>query len=287
MLDVAAVEVAYSATVQALRGVTLHVAATDVVAVLGSNGAGKTTLLRAASGTLGMHRARVTAGSITFEGKNLVGRDAADIVRLGLVHVPEGRHVFGRLTVEENLRAGALSVRDRAARAAARRRVYELFPRLAERRDSRAVLLSGGEQQMLAIGRALMSSPRMLLLDEPSLGLAPKIVGRIGEVIREINRQGTTVVLVEQNASMALSVARTAFVLELGRVSLSGPAAQLAASDEITRLYLAGDGTTAAGGRRPAAAGSAPDGGAPARPTLTPWNPGGRRRARGQVGGRR
>ncbi|GAC1602172.1 MAG: hypothetical protein NVS3B21_30190 [Acidimicrobiales bacterium] len=159
-------------------------------------------------------------------------------MRLGLVQVPEGRRIFGRLNVEENLRAGGIASRDRAAKERAQSRVFELFPVLAARRKQRAVLLSGGEQQMLAIGRALMASPELLLLDEPSLGLAPIIVGQIGEVIREIHRQGTSVLLVEQNARMALSVADSAFVLDVGKVSLHGSAAELSATDEVQRLYL-------------------------------------------------
>ena len=169
----------------------------------------------------------------------------------GLVQVPEGRRIFTRLTVEENLRAGRLAVKDRGEKSADYDRIYDMFPVLADRRAQRAGLLSGGEQQMLAMGRGLMSRPRLLLLDEPSLGLAPRIIGQIGEVIREINRQGTAVLLVEQNATMALGVADTAFVLDVGRVSLSGSAAELATSDAVQRLYLGhgGEGETA---RRPA-----------------------------------
>jgi branched-chain amino acid transport system ATP-binding protein len=155
-----------------------------------------------------------------------------------VVQVPEGRRIFGRLTVEENLRAGGMGNGDRAAKASAYERVYDLFPVLAERRAQRGGLLSGGEQQMLAIGRALMASPRLLLLDEPSLGLAPRIIGQIGQVVAEINRQGTSVLLVEQNATMALGVADLAYVLDVGEVSLSGDARELASTDEVQRLYL-------------------------------------------------
>jgi ABC-type branched-subunit amino acid transport system ATPase component len=232
------VQVTYGGTVQALRGVDLDVGDGEVVAVLGSNGAGKTTLLRALSGTLRMHRGRVEKGSITFDGEGLAGKDPARIVGMGLVQVPEGRRIFTRLTVEENLRAGGLGSRDRAAKSKAEARVYDLFPVLADRRSQRAGLFSGGEQQMLAIGRGLMANPKLLLLDEPSLGLAPQMIGRIGEVIREIHRQGTAVLLVEQNATMALGVADSAFVLDIGRVSLSGSAAELAATDAVQRLYL-------------------------------------------------
>jgi branched-chain amino acid transport system ATP-binding protein len=170
-----------------------------------------------------------------------------------VVAVPEGRQVFARMTVEENLRAGGLGARSAAARSSARARIHELFPVLAQRAGQRAGLLSGGEQQMLAIGRALMSDPKLLLLDEPSLGLAPQLVGRIARTIREIHQQGTAVVLVEQNATMALEVADHAVVLEVGRVALSGPAAALAESDEVQRLYLGGHAESQAQAEREAA----------------------------------
>src|SRR4051794_4036300 len=192
LLDVRDLTVSYAGAVRALHGVSMSVAPGSVVAVLGSNGAGKSTLLRAISGTLGLQNGAVTGGSIRFADRDLAGVEPALVVRMGIVQVPEGRRIFGDLTVEENLRAGATTVKDRGARARARERVFELFPRLAERRTQRGVLLSGGEQQMLAIGRALMSEPKLMLLDEPSLGLAPKLVEQIGEVVREINRQGTS-----------------------------------------------------------------------------------------------
>jgi branched-chain amino acid transport system ATP-binding protein len=238
VLEVRDLVVTYGGAVQALRGVSLSVDEGAVVALLGSNGAGKTTLLRALSGTLRLHRGRVERGDVIYRGESLKGRDPARCVASGLVQVPEGRRIFTRLTVEENLRAGGLSVKERGGRAADHQRIYDMFPVLAERRTQRAGLLSGGEQQMLAIGRGLMSRPRLLLLDEPSLGLAPRIIGQIGEVIKEINRQGTSVLLVEQNATMALGVADTAFVLDVGKVSLSGSAAELAQSDAVQRLYL-------------------------------------------------
>jgi branched-chain amino acid transport system ATP-binding protein len=173
-------------------------------------------------------------------------------VAAGLVQVPEGRRIFTRLTVEENLRAGGLGQKDKALKAKAHERVLDLFPVLAQRRHARAGLLSGGEQQMLAIGRGLMAGPRLLLLDEPSLGLAPQVIGQIGEVIREINSQGTAVMLVEQNATMALAVADTAFVLDVGKVSLSGSAAELARTDAVQRLYLgAGADETGPAAARP------------------------------------
>jgi ABC-type branched-subunit amino acid transport system ATPase component len=228
--------------VQAVRGISMEIPDGKVVAVLGSNGAGKTTLLRTISGTLKLHRGRVESGSVTFDGTDLTGRDPAETVRMGLVQVPEGRRIFGRLTVEENLRAGGMGSKDKAAKTKAQQRVFELFPVLQERSAQRGGLLSGGEQQMLAIGRALMASPKLLLLDEPSLGLAPRIIGQIGEVIAEINRQGTSVLLVEQNATMALGVADQAYVLDVGEVSLSGDARELARTDEVQRLYLGHDG---------------------------------------------
>jgi len=247
--------VTYGGVVQALRGVSLSVEEGAVVALLGSNGAGKTTLLRTLSGTLRLHRGRVDGGEVVYLGENLKGRDPARCVSSGLVQVPEGRRIFTRLTVEENLKAGGLAVRDRRGRAADYQRIYDMFPVLSERRSQRAGLLSGGEQQMLAMGRGLMARPRLLLLDEPSLGLAPRIIGQIGEVIREINRQGTSVLLVEQNATMALGVADTAFVLDVGTVSLSGSAAELAQSDAVQRLYL-GHGADGASKRPVASAGT-------------------------------
>jgi ABC-type branched-subunit amino acid transport system ATPase component len=237
LVDVRDLEVSYGG-VRALHGLSLGVTAGEIVAVLGSNGAGKTTLLRAISGTLALQRGTIDGGSIEFDGKSLIGLDPADIVHTGVVQVPEGRHIFGDLTVEENLRAGAWGRRERHGRAEAYARVYDLFPRLEERRTQRAGLLSGGEQQMLAIGRALMSEPRLLLLDEPSLGLAPQLVQRIGETVQTINRQGTSVVLVEQNAAMALEVADRATVLEVGEVAVEGSAAELSGSDDVRERYL-------------------------------------------------
>ena len=253
LLGVHELSVAYAGAVQALRGVSLEVPERAILAVLGANGAGKTTLLRAVSGTLAGQRGAVTGGTIELDGRSLLGRDPARIARAGVVQVPEGRRVFGHLTVAENLRAGGLAARDKAARERARSWVHELFPILAERATQRAGLLSGGEQQMLAIGRALMAGPRVLLLDEPSLGLAPRVVEQIGEVVREINGQGVTVVLVEQNAAMALAVADRAVVLEVGRVSLAGTARELADSPEVRDRYLGG-GTEAARPSRPAPA---------------------------------
>jgi branched-chain amino acid transport system ATP-binding protein len=240
VLSVHGLSVRYGRSVRALEQVHVEVPADAVLAVLGGNGAGKSTLLRAVSGTLGLHRGSITAGEIVFQDRRIDRLDPAAVVRAGVVAVPEGRQVFARMTVEENLRAGGLGARSAAARSSARARIHELFPVLADRAGQRAGLLSGGEQQMLAIGRALMSEPTLLLLDEPSLGLAPQLIGRIARIIREIHEQGTAVVLVEQNATMALQVADHAAVLEVGRVALSGPAAELAASDDVQRLYLGG-----------------------------------------------
>jgi branched-chain amino acid transport system ATP-binding protein len=255
MLAVQDLSVTYAGAVQALRGVSLEVPERSILAVLGSNGAGKSTLLRAISGTLDAQRGAVTGGTIQLAGRPLLGLGPARIARSGVVQVPEGRRVFAHLTVAENLRAGGLAAPDKGARERARAWVHELFPILAERAGQRAGLLSGGEQQMLAIGRALMAGPRVLLLDEPSLGLAPKVVAQIGHVVGEINRQGVTVVLVEQNAAMALSVADRAVVLEVGGVSLSGSASELADSPQVRDRYLGAE-TTPAPPRAQAAASS-------------------------------
>ena len=237
MLVVKSLEVTYGGVAEGLRGVDLTVEEGQLVTVLGSNGAGKTTLLRAISNVLHAFNGVVTGGSIDWDGLNLVRTRADRIVGRGLIQAPEGRGIFGGLTVEENLRVGGFL----ASRTEVRERqehVLELFPDLADRMYQHAGLLSGGQQQMLAIGRALMAGPKVLLLDEPSLGLAPKIVDDVADVVRQINLDGTTVVLVEQNASMALSMADYAYVLENGRVSLHGPGRELRDSDEVRRLYL-------------------------------------------------
>ncbi|EFC81958.1 ABC transporter ATP-binding protein [Parafrankia sp. EUN1f] len=278
MLEVADLSVSYGGAVQALRKVSLQVPEHGVLTVLGSNGAGKSTLLRAVSGTLGRHGGRRDSGTITVDGAPIHKQDAASIVRTGVVQVPEGRRVFGRMTVEDNLRAGAAAARSRAAVARARERVNELFPILVSRSRQPAALLSGGEQQMLAIGRALMSDPRLLLLDEPSLGLAPMMIQRVGEIVAEIHKQGVCVVLVEQNATMALALADTAVVLDVGQVSLAGSAAALAASEQVQRLYL-GHGAQAVGPeviRPDSTDGSVGDDGrerAAGTRTLTRWQP--------------
>jgi branched-chain amino acid transport system ATP-binding protein len=220
--------------VHAVQGVSLHVAPGEIVALIGSNGAGKTTLLRAVSGLV-----RPSAGSIVFDGGQRLDRlPAHAIVRAGVSHVPEGRQVFGNLTVRENLELGAYQRRDRAASRATLERVFELFPVLKERLPQSASTLSGGEQQMLAIGRALMAQPRLMLLDEPSLGLAPLVVQTIFAIVREINSAGTTILLVEQNAHMALRIAHRGYVLQTGTVVLEDSGANLLASPEVRGAYL-------------------------------------------------
>jgi branched-chain amino acid transport system ATP-binding protein len=237
-LAVQGLEVVYRDVLLGLRGVSLEVRTGDIVAVLGSNGAGKTSLLRAVTGLLDIHRGRATKGSVTFEGARIERSDAASIVRSGIGQVMEGRRIFPTLSVDENLMSGAYTVRSRNQVKENYDRVLGLFPKLVDRRDSVAGYLSGGEQQMLAIGRALMASPRLLLLDEPSLGLAPLIVEQITEIIREVNGQGTSVVLVEQNAMMALSLANHGYILENGRVVKDGPGPALLADKDIQEFYL-------------------------------------------------
>jgi branched-chain amino acid transport system ATP-binding protein len=241
LLQVSDLTVRYGRTIQGLMDVHVDVAEGSITAVLGANGAGKSTLLRAISATLPLHRGKVIQGGVSLEGRDITKLDPAAIVQSGVVQVPEGRQIFTTMSVEENLRAGALTV-PKEKRGPARDRVFELFPRLAERRTQRAGLLSGGEQQMLAMGRALMSSPKLLLLDEPSLGLAPKMISLIGEIIAEINAAGTAVLLVEQNAAMALKVAQNVVVLEVGRLALTGTAADVKDSPELAALYLGGHG---------------------------------------------
>jgi branched-chain amino acid transport system ATP-binding protein len=233
-LVVEGIDVYYGA-VHALKGVSLHVEQGEIVTLIGANGAGKTTLLRTISGLV-----PCKTGRIVFEGKDISKVPAHEIVALGLSQSPEGRMVFANLSVEDNLELGAYRRRDKAGIKADREQVFHLFPRLLERRKQLSGTLSGGEQQMLAIGRALMSKPRMLLLDEPSLGIAPLLVRDIFKNIVEINRRGVTVLLVEQNAHMALSIAKRGYVLETGRVVLEDEAAKLAANDEVRAAYLGG-----------------------------------------------
>jgi len=240
ILAVQNLEVVYSEVILVLRGVSIAVARGSIVALLGANGAGKTTALRAITGLLPIHRGRITKGTITFDGASLQGADAPAIVSRGLAQVMEGRRVFADLTVEENLRAGGYRCPSRAALRASLDRVYELFPRVAERRRQLAGYLSGGEQQMVAIGRALMSSPKLLLLDEPSLGLAPAIVDQVRDLILTIQSGGTSVLLVEQNAAMALGIATYGYVLENGKIVRDGPAAELSRDKDVQEFYLGG-----------------------------------------------
>jgi branched-chain amino acid transport system ATP-binding protein len=224
---------AYYGRIRALKGVSLEVPVGGVVALLGANGAGKTTTLRAVSGLL-----RPARGTVEFGGRRVERAGAERLVRAGLAHVPEGRQIFPELTVRENLRLGSYTRRDRAAIAGDLRRVYDHFPVLEERAGQFGGTLSGGEQQMLAIGRALMARPRLLLLDEPSLGLAPRLVQEIFRIIAEIRAEGTTVLLVEQNVHMALAVADYGYVLESGQVALAGASGELRQREEIRRSYL-------------------------------------------------
>ncbi len=236
MLSVQNLEVVYDDVVLALRGVSLEIPDDRIVALLGANGAGKSTLLRALSGMLDIHDGDVRKGDVTLDGTSVARLSATAMAGRGIKHVLEGRRVFRELSVEENLRVGAhVARKDLRANLV---RVYDLFPRLVERKDQLAGFLSGGEQQMLAIGRALMSGPRYLLLDEPSLGLAPMVVAQIRDIIAEINHQGTGVLLVEQNATMALQIAHHGYVMETGRVVMDRPAAELLADDDIREFYL-------------------------------------------------
>ncbi|MEV4009329.1 ABC transporter ATP-binding protein [Nonomuraea angiospora] len=233
MLEVRNLEVVYDDVMLVLRGVSLSVPPGAIVALLGANGAGKTTLLRAVSGLLGVHDGEITKGSVTLEGEPIHHLRPAQIVRRGVSQVMEGRRILAELTVEENLKVGG-----HTAAESHLDRVYGLFPLLRERRRSVSGYLSGGEQQMLAVGRALMAGPKYLLLDEPSLGLAPSLVAQVRDLIVEINRQGTTVLLVEQNATMALSIASHGYVMETGKVVMDKPSGELLADEDIKEFYL-------------------------------------------------
>jgi branched-chain amino acid transport system ATP-binding protein len=221
--------------ITALDGISLEVNEGEIVALIGANGAGKTTTLRAISGLV-----RAASGAIRFDGRVISGLAPNAIVRAGIGHAPEGRHVFPRMTVRENLELGAYTRRSKPEIADEIARILDIFPRLKERYEQKAGTMSGGEQQMLAIGRAMMSQPRLLLLDEPSLGLSPKLVQTIFGVIHDIHARGTTVLLIEQNARQALAIAARGYVLEVGKVAHSGPAAELAASEAVREAYLGG-----------------------------------------------
>lgn len=225
----------YYGNIQALKGISLSINEGEIVTLIGANGAGKSTLLKSISGLL-----KPKQGKIVYEGESIGGKAAQSIVKMGISHVPEGRRVFANMTVEENLQLGAYLRKDKAGIKQDMEKVYELFPRLLERLKQQSGTLSGGEQQMLAMGRALMAKPRLLLLDEPSMGLAPLLVKQIFHIIEEINKTGTTILLVEQNANLALSIADRAYVVETGRIVLSGKSEELTASEEIKNAYLGG-----------------------------------------------
>jgi len=232
LLEVKSLEVAYGA-IKAVKGIDFHVSAGQVVALIGSNGAGKTTTLRTISGIL-----RPSGGEILFDGQSIGETAAHSIVTLGLAHSPEGRRVFPRLTVADNLDMGAFTRRDQDEVNADRERVYATFPRLAERRKQKAGTLSGGEQQMLAMGRALMSKPRLLMLDDASMGLSAIMMKLIFDTVAELKAAGTTILLVEQNAQAALALADFAYVVETGRIVLSGPGPELLGNPEVRKAYL-------------------------------------------------
>lgn len=234
MLEVKDLEVYYGA-IHAVKGISLRVEDGQIVTLIGSNGAGKSTTLHTISGLI-----KPRSGNILFDGTDITGTPAHKIVASGLVQVPEGRHVFANMSVMENLDMGAYLRKDKDGIEKDKKKVFELFPRLFERKNQLSGTLSGGEQQMLAMGRALMERPRVLLLDEPSMGLAPLLVKEIFSIIKTINEEGTAVLLVEQNANMALSIADYAYVLETGRITLSGPAADLSASEAVRKAYLGG-----------------------------------------------
>ena len=232
MLEIKDLNVFYGA-IHALKGISLTVGEGELVSLIGANGAGKTTTLHTISGLL-----TASSGSITLDGKDLQKVAPNKIIGMGLAHVPEGRHVFSRMTVEENLRMGAYIIKDQKKISENLESVYAHFPRLKERSRQLAGTLSGGEQQMLATGRALMTNPRIVLMDEPSMGLSPLLVKEIFSIIQELHESGITILLVEQNAKMALAVADRAYVLETGSISMSGKAAELAEDDRVRKAYL-------------------------------------------------
>ena len=244
VLEVANLEVVYNDVILVLRGLSINVGDGQIVALLGANGAGKTTTVRAIGGLLDVHEGDITKGTITFNGDDITHAKPSHIVEAGITQVMEGRRVFAELTVDENLMTGGFTVKDKAANEASYARVMDLFPRLAERRKQTAGYLSGGEQQMLAIGRALMADPKLLILDEPSLGLAPMLIEQIRDIIVDINKQGVSVLLIEQNAMMALSIAEVGYVMETGKVVMDGEAQKLLADEDVQEFYLGlhGDG---------------------------------------------
>jgi branched-chain amino acid transport system ATP-binding protein len=248
MLNINNIEVVYSDVILVLRGISLSVEDGQIVSLLGANGAGKSTTLKSISGLLLREDGAVTRGNIEYDGRRLDKMKAEDVTRLGIVQILEGRRLFQHLTTEENLRTGALIINNRAEVKRSLEQVYEYFPPLKELRNQTAGYLSGGEQQMVAIGRAIMAKPRLMLLDEPSLGLAPLLVQTIFEIIKRINKEsGTSLLIVEQNANVALQIADYAYVMENGRVVLDGPADQLINNADIKEFYL---GLTQVGERK-------------------------------------
>jgi branched-chain amino acid transport system ATP-binding protein len=239
VLNVNGIEVIYNHVILVLKGVSLQVPEGGIVAILGGNGAGKTTTLRAVSNLLKGERGAVTKGSIELRGERIENLTPADLVRRGVVQVMEGRHCFAHLTIEENLLTGAYTLASKAEAAANLEKVYTYFPRLKTRRGSQAAYTSGGEQQMCAIGRALMASPSMVLLDEPSMGLAPQIVQEVFEIVKDLNtRERVTFLLAEQNTHMALKYSDYGYIMESGRVVMDGPAAELATNEDVKEFYL-------------------------------------------------
>ncbi len=238
MLEVSNLEVVYNEVVLVLRGLSIEVPDGSIVALLGANGAGKTTAVRAITGLLDVHEGDITKGSVVWNGVDISSFKPSRIVEAGITQVMEGRRIFAELSVDENLNAGAFTVRDRKENEEAYERVMELFPLLQSRRRHTAGYLSGGEQQMLAIGRALMAAPRLLIMDEPSLGLAPMLIEQIRDIIVDINSQGTSVLLIEQNAVMALSIAHYGYVMESGKVVMDGDPKKLLADEDVQEFYL-------------------------------------------------
>jgi len=238
MLEVANLEVVYNEVVLVLRGLSIEVPDGSIVALLGANGAGKTTAVRAVTGLLDIHEGDITKGSVVWNGTDISNFKPSRIVEAGITQVMEGRRIFAELSVDENLNTGAYTVRDRKENEEAYERVMELFPLLQGRRRDTAGYLSGGEQQMLAIGRALMADPKLLILDEPSLGLAPMLIEQIRDIITDINAQGTSVLLIEQNAVMALSIAHYGYVMESGKVVMDGDPKKLLADEDVQEFYL-------------------------------------------------
>jgi branched-chain amino acid transport system ATP-binding protein len=247
MLEVANLEVVYNDVVLVLRGLSIEVDDGQIIALLGANGAGKTTALRAITGLLDVHEGDITKGSVSWNGERINSKDASYIVTAGIAQVMEGRRVFAEMSVDDNLKTGATTNKSSANVKASYQRVMDMFPALQKRRKDSAGYLSGGEQQMLAIGRAMMADPKLLILDEPSLGLAPMLVAKIRDIIVDINKSGTSVLLIEQNAKMALSIADYGYIMETGKVVMDGDPEKLLSDEDVQEFYL---GLHAEGGER-------------------------------------